>query len=128
MIVPGSLLAEFLEKAVPLDMDRRAKLLSETESLYAASEAVAQKGDSIVNKFGEDTGNHFVALVKGCDGNLWELEGARKGPLNRGVLGADEDALSELALDLGIRRLVETQRRAGGDRPFSCIALAPRIE
>lgn len=128
MIVPKSELADFLEKAVPLNMDERAKLLSEAELLYEASEAVAQKGDSETLKPGEDSINHFVALVKGRDGNLWELEGSRKGPLNRGSLGQDEDAFSERALELGIRRLVDIQRKAGSDLPFSCIALAPRVE
>ena len=124
MVVPGSELANFLEKAVPLGMDERARLLSETESVYEASEAVAQMGDTKALKPDEDSINHFVALVKGRDGNLWELEGSRKGPLNRGSLGEDEDALSERALELGIRRLIDIQRKAGGDLPFSCIVLA----
>ncbi|KAL9112992.1 MAG: hypothetical protein Q9227_002857 [Pyrenula ochraceoflavens] len=128
MIVPGSKLAKFLERAVPLGMDERARLLEESDSMYEDSEAVAQGGDSETLKPGEDSIHHFVALVKGCDGNLWELEGARKGPLNRGSLGEDEDALSERALDLGIRRLVDIQRKAGADLPFSCIALAPSME
>ncbi|KAL8894458.1 MAG: hypothetical protein Q9192_004302 [Flavoplaca navasiana] len=127
LIVPGSELANFLQKAVPLGMDERARLLNETESMYQASEAVAQKGDTEALKPGEDSIHHFVALVKGLDGNLWELEGSRKGPLNRGSLGENEDALSERALELGIRRLVDIQRRAGGDLPFSCIALAPSV-
>ncbi|KAL8836465.1 MAG: hypothetical protein Q9170_002898 [Blastenia crenularia] len=127
LIEPGSELANFLKKAVPLGMDERARLLNETESMYQASEAVAQKGDTEPLKPGEDSIHHFVALVKGLDGNLWELEGARKGPLNRGSLEENEDALSERALELGIRRLVDIQRRAGGDFPFSCIALAPTV-
>ena len=122
MIVPGSELANFLKKAM------RARLLSESESMYQASEAVAQKGDTEALKPGEHSISHFVALVKGLDGNLWELQGSRKGPLNRGPLGEDEDAFSERALDLGIRRLIDIQRKAGGDLPFSCIALAPSIE
>lgn len=125
MIVPGSKLANFLEKAVPLGMDERAKLLNDNESLHEASEAVALKGDTHVLGPDEDSIHHFVALVKGADGNLWELEGSRKGPLNRGPLGDDEDAFSEKALDLGIRRLIDMQRKAGTDLPFSCIALAP---
>ena len=56
----------------------------------------------------EDSIHHFVAFVKCRDGNLWELEGSRKGPLNRGPLGEDDDAFSERAL----RRLIEIQRRA----------------
>lgn len=127
LIVPGSELANFLRKAVPLEMDERARLLNEIESMYEASEAVAQKGDTEALKPGEDSINHFVALVKGLDGNLWELEGSRKGPLNRESLEENEDALSERALKLGIRRLVDIQRMAGGDLPFSCIALAPSL-
>lgn len=128
MIVPGSELANFFEKAAPLGMDERARLLNESESMYQASEAVAQNGDTEALKPGEDSIHHFVALVKGLDGHLWELEGSRKGPLDRGSLGKDEDALSERALELGIRRLVDIQRKAGGDLPFSCIALAPSVE
>jgi len=127
MIVPGSELASFLEKALPLGMDERAKLLNDTESMYEASEAVAHRGDTQALKPGKYSIHHFVALVKGRDGNLWELEGSRKGPLNRGPLAEDEDAFSERALELGIRRLIDIQRKAGGDLPFSCIALAPRI-
>ena len=128
MIAPGSELANFLEKAVPLGMADRATLLNETDSLHEASEAVAHKGDTRALRPDEDSIHHFVALVKGRDGNLWELEGARKGPLNRGPLGGDEDAFSERALDLGIRRLIDIQRKTGGDLPFSCIALAPSLE
>lgn len=128
MIMPGSELANFLEKAAPLGMEERARLLSESESMYQASEAVAQKGDTEALKPGEDSINHFVALVKGLDGHLWELEGSRKGPLDRGSLEENEDAFSERALELGIRRLVDIQRKAGGDLPFSCIALAPSVE
>lgn len=127
LVVPGSELANFLNKAVPLGMNERARLLNENESMYQASEAVAQKGDTEPLKPDEDSIHHFVALVKGFDGNLWELEGSRKGPLNRGSLEENEDALSERALELGIRRLVDIQRKAGGDLHFSCIALAPSV-
>ncbi|KAF2115795.1 ubiquitin carboxyl-terminal hydrolase isozyme L4 [Lophiotrema nucula] len=128
LIVPGSKLADFLEKANPLGMDERAKLLSESDSMYEDSEAVAYKGDTHPLNPGEGSIHHFVALVKGRDGNLWELEGDRKGPLNRGSLADDEDAFSERALELGIKRLIEIQRKSGVDLPFSCIALAPSLE
>lgn len=126
MTVPGSELAKFVEQATPLRMDDRAKLLNDADTLHEASEAASALGDSRVIGLEEGSIHHFVALVKGRDGNLWELEGSRKGPLNRGPLGEDEDAFSERALNLGIRRLVEMQRKAGDDLPFSCIALAPR--
>jgi len=123
MIVPGSKLANFLETAVPLGMDESAKLLGDNESLHEASEAVAFKGDTRALSPDEESIHHFVALAKGVDGNLWELEVSMKGPLNRGPLG-DDDAFSEKALELGIRRLIDLQRKAVANLPFSCIALA----
>ncbi|MCJ1309069.1 hypothetical protein MMC25_002724 [Agyrium rufum] len=124
MIAPGSELASFLEEATPLGMETRAQLLKESEIMYEASEAVAIKGDT--NPFEVDIpgAGHFVALVKGRDGHLWELEGSRKGPLDRGALGEGKDALSERALQLGLKRLIDIQRDGEGDLRFSCIALA----
>jgi ubiquitin carboxyl-terminal hydrolase L3 len=128
MIAPGSELATLLEKAVPLGMDDRAKLLNDIDKLHEENEAVAHKGDTQPVSPDASTGNHFVALVKARDGHLWELEGSRKGPLDRGSLGEDEDAISDRALELGIKRLIEMQRESGGNLRFSCIALAPSVE
>ena len=59
----------------------------------------------------------------------WELEGSRKGPLDRGVLGEEEDVLSERAIQMGIGRVIELERESGGaDLRFSCIALARKVE
>ncbi len=73
-------------------------------------------------------GQHFIAFVKGRDGHLWELEGSRKRPLDRGALAEDKDLLSERALELGLKRLIEVQSSSEGDLRFSCIALASRSE
>lgn len=128
MILPGSELAKFLEKAVPLKMDERARLINESRPLYEASEAVALKGDTKPLNPDEGTLNHFVALVKASDGQLWELEGSRKGPLARGPLGQGDDALSERALTVGMKRLIDIQQRSGDYPRFSCIALAQSFE
>jgi len=59
---------------------------------------------------------------------LWELEGSRKGPLERGTLTDDEDVLSPRALDMGIKRIIKLNADGGGGESlcFSCIALARR--
>ncbi|GAB7339549.1 hypothetical protein MBLNU457_6159t1 [Dothideomycetes sp. NU457] len=124
MITPGSELAKLISKATPLRMKERADLLGEIDSLYELSEAAAVKGDSKVIKDDGRMGNHYVALVQGNDGALWELEGSRKGPLNRSHLGEGQDALSDRALEFGIRRLVRLQQGTDDSARFSCIALA----
>lgn len=131
MVVPGSDLAKFRDEAIPLHREDRASLLSRSEVIFQASQSSSLLGDTVPPSIDEmeRIGNHFVAFVKARDGHLWELEGARKGPIHRGPLAEDEDALSEKALQLGIKRLMDLQRAdsaEGGDLLFSCIALAPR--
>lgn len=68
---------------------------------------------------------HYVCFVKTDDGTLWELDGRRKGPLDRGRLEPDEDVLSEKALTLGPRRFFEW---GGGDLRFNAVALARNMD
>ncbi|KAF8955885.1 hypothetical protein BDZ97DRAFT_1855082 [Flammula alnicola] len=126
-ILPGTELERIRREAVPLKMAARAKVLEDSQVLEDAHQAAAALGQSEAPSAenADRLGNHFVSFVKTKDGRLWELEGSRKGPLQRGVLGDDEDALSEKALKLGLERLMHIEREAGGNMRFSCIALAP---
>jgi ubiquitin carboxyl-terminal hydrolase L3 len=127
LLEPGSVLDSLRRAAVPLPMDERPALLENSDDLYRANEAAASKGDTATPnlELAERLGQHFVAFVKGDDGHLWELEGSRKGPLDRGPLSEEEDAFSPRAIRLGIGRLIAQEQAAGGDLRFSCIALAP---
>ena len=60
---------------------------------------------------------------------MWELDGRRKGPIDRGEIGTDEDVLSEKALDLGVRRFLKREEEVGaGELRFSLITLAPSMD
>ncbi|KAE9371901.1 ubiquitin carboxyl-terminal hydrolase [Stipitochalara longipes BDJ] len=127
---PGSFLAKLKTEAVDLGMEDRSRLLYDSEELEVAHQSVAELGDSKMPSVdGEGhKGQHFVAFVKE-DGKLWELEGDRRGPLERGSLREDEDVLSPRAIELGIGRIIELEKASGGgDLRFSCIALAKKIE
>lgn len=129
MIVQKSELHRLLEEAIPLKVTERAKLLEDSDVLESAHHAAAVSGDTEAPDMdaAERLGNHFIAFVKGKDGHLWELEGGRKGPLDRGLLGGNEDVLSEKALELGIKRYMKLEEEAGGkELRFSCLALAPK--
>lgn len=127
-IAEGSILDELRTAALPLGAADRARLLETNDALFEASEASAARGDTAPPPpgSGQHEGQHFVALVKGPDGHLWELEGGRKGPLDRGAIRDDEDALSEPALKLGLRKLIEIGSSGGPELRFSVIALGPR--
>jgi len=126
-ILPGSTLGNLRREAIPLLRDQRAQMLYDSMEFEEVHKAVAGLGDSSVpvNGIRERTGQYFVAFVK-ANGRLWELEDTRQGPLDRGALAEDEDALSPKALELGIKRIMRLERDSGGqDLRFSCIALAP---
>jgi ubiquitin carboxyl-terminal hydrolase L3 len=56
------------------------------------------------------------------------MDGRRKGPLDRGELGPDDDVLSEKALSLGVRKFMKREEDAGGDLRFSLIVLAESLD
>ncbi|KAL8821177.1 MAG: hypothetical protein Q9223_000739 [Gallowayella weberi] len=118
--------AEIRSLAIPLNMTKRAEMLYNSEPFELAHKSVEQAGDSAADPTGEREGGHFVSFVK-SGGKLWELEGSRMGPLERGNLADDEDVLSPRALDMGIKRIIKLNAEGGGeDLLFSCIALARR--
>lgn len=126
-IQPGSTLEKLRADAIPLNMMDRAQMLYDSQPFEDAHQSVAMMGDTEAPSVedGHKLGQHFVAFVKAEDGHLWELEGSRKGPLDRGLLDDDEDVLSPRALDLGLKRVIKLVQNAGGnDLRFSCTALS----
>ncbi|KZM25027.1 ubiquitin-specific protease [Ascochyta rabiei] len=125
-IMPNSSLAEIRSHATPLDVTKRAEMLYNSEPFERAHKSVEQSGDSEADVTGEREGGHFVSFVK-SGGKLWELEGSRNGPLDRGALSDDEDVLSPQALEMGIKRIIKLNTNGGRKfLGFSCIALARR--
>lgn len=118
-------LAAIRSLAIPLDINKRAEMLYNSEPFELAHKSVEQAGDSAADPTGERECGHFVSFVK-SGGKLWELEGSRMGPLERGSLADDEDVLSPRALDMGIKRIIKLNAEGGEDLLFSCIALARR--
>lgn len=126
-IQPDSDLQKLLKEATPLKPGPRADVLYDSKALEAAHQSAAQKGDTAPPPGDEKNGFHFICFVKADDGHLWELNGGMKGPVDRGLLEPDEDALSEKALRLGVRTFMAAQ--SGDEDPrFSLVALAPSFD
>jgi ubiquitin carboxyl-terminal hydrolase L3 len=125
----SSTIEKIREEALPKSIWSRAQVLEDSDEFERAHADAAKLGDtaSPTPVSDEHTGQHFVAFVKAKDGHLWELEGARKGPLDRGTLEEDEDVLSPAALEKGLGRLMRIESEKGGDLRFSAIALAPSL-
>ena len=128
-VIPGSDLDGLLREAELLKPLARADLLYESKALESAHADAARLGDTQAPEAEDSVDLHFVAFVKGVDGRLWELDGRRKGPLERARLSEDEDALSDRALDFGVRRFLKTETAGGNpDLRFSLVSLGPIID
>jgi ubiquitin carboxyl-terminal hydrolase L3 len=93
--------------------------------------AAAVQGDSVAPDASEENYQHFICFAKAEDGHLWELNGGMKGPVDRGLLGAEEDALSERALELGVKTFLGLLGKGGegdGEVNFSLVAMAPNFD
>lgn len=127
LIKPQSDLAHLFETILPLQPIQRANALCDSVALEVANESAATEGSSEVLEPNTPMDLHFVCFMKSQKNNLWELDGRRKGPLNRGSLEDQGDALSERALKLGVRAFLEREKKHGGDDlRFSLISLGPK--
>jgi len=120
-------LQKLINDAIPLTPDDRAQLLYDSQALEKAHQGAASQGQSNAPGAEDDIDLHFVCFIKDDKNRLWEMDGRRKGPINRGELAADEDVLSEKALELGPRKFMQREASAGELR-FSLITLAPSFE
>ncbi|KAI9821730.1 MAG: ubiquitinyl hydrolase 1 [Pycnora praestabilis] len=128
-IEPSSNLSALLEAATPLQPAARADLLYDSQALESAHQSAASQGHTTVPGAEDDIDLHYVCFIKSKDNNLWELDGSRKGPLNRGPLGLEEDVLSDKALDMGVKSFLKREEAVGGgELRFSLIALGPSVD
>ena len=122
-------LHKLLQSAIPLAPVERADLLYNSQALESAHASAASQGQSNAPDATDDIDLHFVCFVKDEKNRLWEMDGRRKGPLNRGQLADNEDVLSEKALDLGPRKFLKREAEVGGgELRFSLITLAPSMD
>ncbi|KAI9827207.1 MAG: ubiquitinyl hydrolase 1 [Thelocarpon impressellum] len=129
-VEPDTPLAKLLADATTLAPAARADLLYNSPALESAHQAAAAEGNSEAPSADAKVDLHYVSFIKGArDGHLWELDGRRTGPLDRGPLGADDDVLSEAALALGVRKFLAREEQAGkGELRFSLVVLGPSME
>ncbi len=125
MEAPNTVLSRLIASSIPLPPSERARLIESSPDIAQAHAAAAEQGATAAPAASEDVDLHFVAFVKTAQNHLWELDGRRKGPLNRGTLEDGDDVLSEKALEIGVRRFL---KGAGEDLRFSLLALAPTLD
>lgn len=130
MVKSGSDLERLIKDSVPLKPAQRADLLYESQALETAHQAAAAGGETAAPDAADDVDLHYVCFVKSeTTHHLWEMDGRRKGPLDRGQLAEEDDVLSEKALDLGVRSFLKREGEAGGgELRFGLIVLSESLD
>jgi len=128
---PNTPLSDILQKAKTLNPQQRTKLLENSDELDAAHTSFAQQGQTKAPGLDDFVENHYVALVKHVNPKtkktmLYELDGCRKGPVERAELPAGEDLLGPTALKI-VDEFMNREMESGKSG-FSLCALAPSLE
>ncbi|KAJ0304792.1 hypothetical protein COL5a_004281 [Colletotrichum fioriniae] len=121
-LTPGSLLDNLLSITAPMDPAQAAMVLEGSTELEDAYAAIATKGDTAAPQSAEDEVYfHYICFVKSPDtGHLYELDGDRKGPVDRGIPDeAEKVDLGPKSVDI-VRNFI---RQGGEDIGFSLLAL-----
>lgn len=79
---------DFHEKTQKMTSKERASYLEEDEKIEVVHQETAKDPNSVVIEGSEKTNIHFICFVH-KDGHLYELDGRRKYPLNRGKTSQD---------------------------------------
>ncbi|KAI5861922.1 ubiquitin carboxyl-terminal hydrolase, family 1 [Durotheca rogersii] len=125
VIETGSLLGHIFKSCSSLPLSERSLFLENSEELEKVYKEVAVQGSSEAPDNPEDEVDyHYVCFVKSHrSGRLYELDGDRTGPIDRGqVLGPQDDVLAPGGLNV-IREYIEHER---GNSNFGLMALVRR--
>ncbi|KAF2239581.1 hypothetical protein EV356DRAFT_513875 [Viridothelium virens] len=93
-------LSSLLQQCIPLRQSERAEALEASRDVEDAHRKAAMQGQSSVPEdAAAEVDYHYICFVK-SRGRLYELDGDRKGPVDRGSLLAQEDLLGESGLQI----------------------------
>ncbi|EMD95642.1 hypothetical protein COCC4DRAFT_18561 [Bipolaris maydis ATCC 48331] len=125
-IESDSIIARVLSSSRTNDVEELAGALENSKELEKAYADAAIKGDTDPPVNAEDEVDyHYVAFVQSSkSGHLYQLDGDRKHPIDRGTLETDEDVLVSKCLDV-IRNMVVLE---SNNVNFSVMALVEGAE
>jgi ubiquitin carboxyl-terminal hydrolase L3 len=117
-------MARLLKDGIPCKPYERTLVLENSNELETAYASVAKKGDTEAPPAEDEVDFHYICYVKSDkDNHLYSMDGDRERPIDLGELGADDDVLSDMCLDV-IRDLIKSAQSVN----FNLMALAPALD
>lgn len=86
LVVPGSELTKFLEKSRNQQPEERGKSFEKSEEIKVEHKGASQEGQTAAQT---DCDSHFIAFIP-FNGQLWEMDGMKKCPVNLGACTSEE--------------------------------------
>jgi len=114
---PDSFFAQFLERTKGMTADERAQALDDDQSISAEHESIASAGVTDAQD-AMQTNLHFISFVA-VDGDLYELDGRKAGPVNHGA------TTKETLLQDAVKVIQGFMERDPGNVQFNMVALGP---
>lgn len=124
----GTPLAQLLEAARSAPQEQRPQLLETCDALRDAHAQTAGEGQTAAPEAHAQVDLHFVAFVRGPSGKLIELDGRRRGPIERDVdVPTAADLLTAAAQFVQTYYVcATTDPDASGSRPGAVQSHCPR--
>lgn len=124
----GTPLAQLLEAARSAPQEQRPQLLETCDALRDAHAQTAGEGQTAAPEAHAQVDLHFVAFVRGPSGKLIELDGRRRGPIERDVdVPTAADLLTAAAQFVQTYYVcATTDPDASGSRPSAVQSHCPR--
>lgn len=118
-IEESSTLMQFVKETTPLDFLQRGQALERAKVIETAHHSIASEGQTAAPGADDNVEYHFISFVH-VDGHLYELDGAKKTPINHGPTNA-AGFLGDAA------KVIQANffQQAGDDMHFSIITLGP---
>ncbi|KAF1809471.1 cysteine proteinase [Eremomyces bilateralis CBS 781.70] len=99
-IQPGTLLGRLMDTCRSLGTEDRIRVLEDSKELETIYAEAAREGGTPVPGAEEEVDSHYICFVKSTgNSHLYELDGDRKGPVDKGFVEAD-DVLAEESLNV----------------------------
>lgn len=112
-------LMKFVTDTITMDFQKRGEALVNAKIIEQAHHSIATEGQTDAPSADDNVEYHFICFVQ-RDGALYELDGAKKYPINHGA-SSEETFLSDAA------KVIKANffDKADGDMHFSVITLGP---
>ena len=97
-----------MDQLIRMEPSNRTAFLEGLEAIEEAYSEAAQSGSSEAPGAEDEVDYHYVCFIKSSD-RLYELDGDRDGPVDRGQLAKGEDILSGKGLE-AVRRYIDGEK------------------